>query len=336
MGDDERDDTRDTVGNMQRDAHDEAGKRGAEAWQRLKENRNWRDWLTVGDALQIGREWAMSEAQTNRPVGSAYNRIFGEWLERYGLHEMDKGDRSRLFTVMENLPEIEKWRHTLTLNEQLRLNHPNGVLRRWQAKTRVPDPNKPKRPGLKESVADLDEEVALLKSRLADRDKQIEALQAAQPTTATTPALAEALLIRLADTEQSEAEAIAARLWTGLGIMRLRPQGAAPTGGEPVQPTVAPSLAKITAQWVTCLRAAAADTDETKAAMNSVSMALVEKEWESKEQQRQQRNERRREARGKQQPPQQIVGYQVGYQIVKEPPTEPVTIEGRRELPDDE
>jgi hypothetical protein len=81
----------------------------------------------------------MHQASTNRPMGAAYNMAFGEWLQRYKLHDMDKGDRARLFDVMENVPAIEDWRHrTLTLTDRLKLNHPNAVLRKWQAAKRRP------------------------------------------------------------------------------------------------------------------------------------------------------------------------------------------------------
>jgi hypothetical protein len=169
-------------GSMREDDRERVSKSGASAWQRLKKVKDWHDWLKVGEALLVGREWAMNQASANQPVGAAYNMAFGEWLQRYKLHDMDKGDRSRLFTVMQDLPAIEEWRRTLTLTERLKLNHPNAVLRKWQANTRVPDPNKKPKPGLRESVADLSEENTQLKGQLADRDEQITALQATQST----------------------------------------------------------------------------------------------------------------------------------------------------------
>src|SRR5258708_39471976 len=41
----------------------------------------------------------MNEAKTNQPVGKTYNITFSKWLTTYRLNDMDKGDRSRLFTV---------------------------------------------------------------------------------------------------------------------------------------------------------------------------------------------------------------------------------------------
>ena len=36
----------------------------------------------------------------------------------------NKGARSRLFKVMDNLDEIEAWRDTLPINKKRKLNHP--------------------------------------------------------------------------------------------------------------------------------------------------------------------------------------------------------------------
>jgi hypothetical protein len=87
-------------------------------------------------------------------------------------NDMEKGDRSRLFAVMDNLPMIEEWRRKLTLTERLKLNHPNAVLRKWKAAFEPPpDPAKEPRPTLRDSVADLSEQVAA-------RDQEIGRLSA--------------------------------------------------------------------------------------------------------------------------------------------------------------
>jgi hypothetical protein len=120
---------------MREDDCDRVSRQGREAWQRLKKEKNWNDWIKVGEALQVGRELAMHQAGTNQPIGSAYNMAFGKWLAQYKLNDMDKGDRARLFTVMGDLPQIEEWRRTLSLTERLKLNHPNAVLRKFKAHT---------------------------------------------------------------------------------------------------------------------------------------------------------------------------------------------------------
>jgi hypothetical protein len=163
-------------------------RQGTQAWLRLKKDKNWTDWLAVGEAHAIGREWAMRMAGTNQPQGKAYNTTFGEWLAKYKFDDMDKGDRSRLFEVMDNLPAIEEWRRTLPRNLRLKLNHPNAVLRKWKAQM-APEPRtedgKPK-PTLRDSVANLSEEVTAKDREIAQLKDHIAELEAARE--ATTPA----------------------------------------------------------------------------------------------------------------------------------------------------
>jgi hypothetical protein len=166
---------------MREDERNRVCRQGTQAWQRLKREKSWGDWLKVGEALLVGREWAMNQVGTNQPKGKGYNTAFSEWLTKYKLDDMDKGDCSRLFEVMDNLPQIDEWRQTLTLTDQLKLNHPNSVLRRWKAFMKPeprPEPGaEPKpTPTLKDSVALLSEENAALKSHIAEleaaRDQQ--------------------------------------------------------------------------------------------------------------------------------------------------------------------
>jgi len=105
-------------------------RRGQEAWHRLRCDQTWEDWRHVGAALLIGRSGAMREAGVNRPVGPRYKAAFAAWLKKFDFEILDKADRSRLFTVMDHLPEIETWRATLTPTQRLRLNHPSAVFRK--------------------------------------------------------------------------------------------------------------------------------------------------------------------------------------------------------------
>jgi len=164
---------------MREDDRERVSRLGTEAWKRLKKTKDYNDWLKVGEALIVGREWAMNQAQTNKPEGKAYNMAFGEWMERYKIDDMDKGDRSRLFEVMAALPMIEEWRRTLTLTERLKLNHPNAVLRKWKAAWEVPDKTKAAKPGLRESVAKLSEEVLQLKNEKVRLEAYVEELMEA-------------------------------------------------------------------------------------------------------------------------------------------------------------
>lgn len=163
---------------MREDDRDRVCRQGTAAWQRLKREKSWVDWVKVGEALIVGRDWAMHQAGTNQPAGKGYNFAFGEWMQKYKLDDMDKGDRSRLFTVMDNLPQIEQWRHTLTLTERLRLNHPNAVLRKWQKFMEPEDKEeKPKKPTLRDSVADLSEDNAAKDARIAELEARVAELE---------------------------------------------------------------------------------------------------------------------------------------------------------------
>ena len=127
---------------------DAAGKAATVLWQELKKGRTWPKWLELGDKLVILRQAAMYEAgipvgNNAQPGGSAYNAAMGRLLARYKLDDIDKSDRARLITVMENRAAIEAWYATLPLNRRLNLNHPSAVLRRYEAENRVPKPKDP-------------------------------------------------------------------------------------------------------------------------------------------------------------------------------------------------
>ena len=136
--------------------YDRIGYSGQVAWKRLKKGgRDWGDWITVGEALTAGREVAMRGAETNQPEGAAYNQLFGQWLTRYGLHDMDKSDRARLLKVMEHLGDLE-WRQSLDMTQRLKLNHPSTVWRHWQKATKVTKP----KPILRPKAVALNDEIA--------------------------------------------------------------------------------------------------------------------------------------------------------------------------------
>src|SRR4029077_16153884 len=100
---------------------------------------------------------------TNQPKGRAWSQTFGAWLQENEFDQIDKGVRSRLQTWLASLPAIEGWRQTLGLTQRLQLNHPNAVLRRWQAASSVPGkdkgPGNSGRPGLREEVMRLQSEL---------------------------------------------------------------------------------------------------------------------------------------------------------------------------------
>jgi hypothetical protein len=198
---------------MREDERDRVGRLGSEAWKRLKKTKDYHDWIKVGEALLVGREWAMNQAETNKPEGKGYNLCFSEYLQRYKLDDMDKGDRSRLFQMMDALPQIEEWRRTLTLTERLKLNHPNTVLRKFKAAFEVPDPSKPAKPGLCESVAELSEENMQLKAHIAE----FEAARTKEPLQLTLEEVRAAYIRSLLSGLEGEAD-----LQVELGILRIR------------------------------------------------------------------------------------------------------------------
>jgi hypothetical protein len=112
--------------------------RGREAWHTLKSDETWEKWVAIGRAIEAGRVAIMRLLLTNQPKGRAWSEHFGNWLRENEFDQIDKGVRSRLQTCLDNLPQIEAWRQTLGLTLRLQLNHPNAVLRRWQATREAP------------------------------------------------------------------------------------------------------------------------------------------------------------------------------------------------------
>jgi hypothetical protein len=109
--------------------------RGREAWGRLRKDETWESWIEVGRAIEAGRGAMMRRLQTNSAAGKVWSERFGAWLEQNEFDKIDKGVRSRLQSCLDNLPAIEAWRQTLTMTQRLQLNHPNTIIRRWQAAT---------------------------------------------------------------------------------------------------------------------------------------------------------------------------------------------------------
>ena len=76
----------------------------------------------------------MRKAGTNQPVGSAYNRAFGDWMaERPWARNTDKATRNHLLWVADHRSEIEAWRATLSQSERDKMNHPTTLRRKWDA-----------------------------------------------------------------------------------------------------------------------------------------------------------------------------------------------------------
>jgi hypothetical protein len=135
--------------------------RGREAWRTLRNDETWEKWIAIGRAIDAGRTAIMRLLNTNQPKGRAWSETFGAWLRENDFNTIDKGVRSRLQTCLDNLAAIEAWRQTLGLTLRLQLNHPNAVLRRWQAAREPPKkgPSPTGRPGMREEVIRLTSEL---------------------------------------------------------------------------------------------------------------------------------------------------------------------------------
>jgi hypothetical protein len=91
--------------------------------------------MQVAEALEIGQRQCMRLAglgETDKPQGSRYRKIFGEWLRQHHFDDMDKGDRQRALKILSERPKIEAWRAKLPLDDRLNLNHPRAILRRYE------------------------------------------------------------------------------------------------------------------------------------------------------------------------------------------------------------
>ena len=108
---------------------------GRAAWRRLRSRASFGDWVAVGRALLHGRAVAMAEAKTNRPVGTAFNRAMGAWLDANGFREISAQERGRAVELASNLPAVSAWISSLPAAKARRMNHPHGVLMSWRAAT---------------------------------------------------------------------------------------------------------------------------------------------------------------------------------------------------------
>jgi hypothetical protein len=92
----------------------------------------WSRQIEIMNALAELRTRAMREADTNRPKGGKYCKIVGRLLRVFQFDRIEKGERSRYFECLENLPAISAWHDSLPRDEQADLNYAPYVLRRWK------------------------------------------------------------------------------------------------------------------------------------------------------------------------------------------------------------
>jgi hypothetical protein len=135
------------------DEHDDAVERGRQAWKSLKET---------------GRTHAMEVAQTKKPNGAKYAEAFNVWLMERNFDDIDKSDRAKLLSIMEDLERIERWRERLTEAQRVAWNHPSTIWRIARCKNRgieavnekseAPIPNPKDLPPASIEVAEEEEE----------------------------------------------------------------------------------------------------------------------------------------------------------------------------------
>lgn len=108
------------------------------ALDRIQRGQQWSDWLAIGELLVWGRNKAMRRAGTNQPVGAAYNKAFGGWMDEHAkLRSIDSATRNHSMWCADHRTEIETWRETLASNQRQQLNHPTATKRRYEASIRA-------------------------------------------------------------------------------------------------------------------------------------------------------------------------------------------------------
>ncbi|RTL88618.1 MAG: hypothetical protein EKK29_04950 [Hyphomicrobiales bacterium] len=121
----------------------------------------------------------MRLAGTNQPFGRAYTKEFGAWLVENpefgdGPTGIGKVARSNLMKCLAARVEIEAWRETLPMHSRLTWNHPNTMLRHFEAsqKERVAKTKRQPKEG-----ADLKAEIEALRAENERLKTQVEKLQ---------------------------------------------------------------------------------------------------------------------------------------------------------------
>jgi hypothetical protein len=127
--------------------HDEIYKRGRAAIKRLTErtqNHVFTWWCDYGNAVLAVRNEAMRLAETNQPIGKAFNMHHADIMQREKLQAFDGKTRKDAVDMVENMTHpvdarrlkgIAAWRDGLNESERARLNHPTSIIRKWKAQT---------------------------------------------------------------------------------------------------------------------------------------------------------------------------------------------------------
>jgi hypothetical protein len=107
-------------------------RRGRDCWEQINKSNSVETWLAIGRALCIGKAWALRAANTNKAWGSAYSRLFGQWMAKHGFGAMNKHTRTWAIALYENAAAIERWRSSLSEKDRKRLRDPQSIVRKWR------------------------------------------------------------------------------------------------------------------------------------------------------------------------------------------------------------
>jgi hypothetical protein len=111
----------------------ERGRQALDILLDSKQRGTWQSWYLVAEALRVGRQQAMKEANTTM-YNYNYRKIFTRWLGDSGFARLSSLTRQALFTMLENRETIEEWRQNLIDTEMFenKLNNPDYLVRKWK------------------------------------------------------------------------------------------------------------------------------------------------------------------------------------------------------------
>jgi hypothetical protein len=137
-------------------------------WQRIaREHGHFEDWNAVGEALMVGRQYAMRAVHIQQPRGKGYNDLFGRWRNRH-FPEMSPVTCSNLLFLAEpeNRMIVDELRRAMSDTGRMQVTHPDTMAKRVrQHLKQLSSPAKPEK-----RISQLEKckiEVAELKRRLA-------------------------------------------------------------------------------------------------------------------------------------------------------------------------
>jgi hypothetical protein len=149
-------------------SHDRAAVEAADrVWQRIaREYGHFEDWNAVGEALMVGRKYAMRAFHIQQPRGKGYNEFFGRWRNRH-FPEMPVTCSNLLFLAEpENRMIVAELRRAMSDTDRMQVTHPDTMAKRVrQHLKQLSSPAKPEK-----RISQLEKceiQVAELKQRLA-------------------------------------------------------------------------------------------------------------------------------------------------------------------------